>query len=199
MPLAPPSENSSIPLEPRAPTPLTRSDAEKLGERIQQQAAVIAQATCELLLMVGEFDARGGLGWFVGLKSTAHWLSWSCSMAPGTAREHVRVARALPAMPLTVAEFRAGRLSYSKVREMTRVADQIDEALLVDLARAMTASQLALAIASFRAIDGSRLGQDVVRQASWRVRDDGMVEIRARAPRGGGGRGDHRSRPRSLP
>ena len=182
MPLAPPSENSSIPLEPRAPTPLTRSDAEKLGERIQQQAAVIAQATCELLLMVGEFDARGGLGWFVGLKSTAHWLSWSCSMAPGTAREHVRVARALPAMPLTVAEFRAGRLSYSKVREMTRVADQVDEALLVDLARAMTASQLALAIASFRAIDGSRLGQDVVRQASWRVRDDGMVEIRAVLP-----------------
>lgn len=85
-------------------------------------------------------------------------------------------------MPLTVAEFRAGRLSYSKVREMTRVADQVDEALLVDLARAMTASQLALAIASFRAIDGSRLGQDVVRQASWRVRDDGMVEIRAVLP-----------------
>lgn len=168
--------------EPDAPGPLTRSDAEELGSRIQQQAAMIAEATCELLLMVGEFDIRGGLGWFGGLKSTAHWLSWSCSMSPGTAREHVRVARALPTMPLTVTEFRAGRLSYSKVREITRVVDRIDEALLVDFARSMTASQLASTIASFRAIDGTRLGQDAVRQARWQVRDDGMVELRALLP-----------------
>lgn len=175
------------PLKPRRtetdpPDRLARGDAESLGERIQQQAAVIAEATCELLLLVGDFDARGGVGWYVGLKSTAHWLAWACSMSPGTAREHVRVARALDAMPLTVAEFRAGRLSYSKVREITRVADRVDEETLVDLARAMTASQLARAISSFRAADGSRLGQDAVRQARWQTRDDGMVEIRAVLP-----------------
>lgn len=175
------------PLKPRRtetdpPDRLARGDAESLGERIQQQAAVIAEATCELLLMVGDFDARGGVGWYVGLKSTAHWLAWACSMSPGTAREHVRVARALDAMPLTVAEFRAGRLSYSKVREITRVAGRVDEETLVDLARAMTASQLARTISSFRAVDGSRLGQDAVRQARWQTRDDGMVEIRAVLP-----------------
>ena len=110
-----------VPLSPHRPEidRLDRTGAESLGDRIQQQAAAIAAATCELLLMVGEFDARGAVGWFVGFKSTAHWLSWSCSMAPGTAREHVRVARALLSMPLTLTEFRAGRLSYSKVREMT--------------------------------------------------------------------------------
>ncbi|WP_394216142.1 DUF222 domain-containing protein [Brachybacterium vulturis] len=178
----PPLETPSPPPEPAAHALLTRSAAEELGARIQQQAAMIAEATCELLLMVGEFDARGGLGWFGGLKSTAHWLSWSCSMSPGTAREHVRVARALPEMPLTVAEFRAGRLSYSKVREITRVVDRAEEALLVDLARSMTASQLARTISTFRAVDGSRLGQDAVRQARWQVRDDGMVEIRALLP-----------------
>ncbi|MDN5820528.1 MAG: HNH endonuclease [Brachybacterium sp.] len=178
----PPPEIPSPRPEPEARARLTRPAAEELGARIQQQAAMIAEATCELLLMVGEFDARGGLGWFGGLKSTAHWLSWSCSMSPGTAREHVRVARALPGMPLTVAEFRAGRLSYSKVREITRVVDRAEEALLVDLARSMTASQLARTIASFRAVDGSRLGQDAERQARWQVRDDGMVEIRALLP-----------------
>ena len=94
--------------ESEPPAPLDRAEAEALGQRIQQQAAVIAEATCELLLMVGDFDARGGLGWFGGLKSTANWLSWSCSMSPGTAREHVRAARALPEMPSTVAAFRAG-------------------------------------------------------------------------------------------
>ncbi|GAA1489978.1 HNH endonuclease signature motif containing protein [Brachybacterium sacelli] len=167
---------------PAGPGRLARADAESLGERIQRQAAHLAEATCELLLMLADFDAREGVGWFVGLKSTAHWLAWSCSMSPGTAREHVRVARALPSMPRTVAEFRAGRLSYSKVREMTRVADRVEEEQLVELARCTTASQLARAVSSFRAIDGSRLGQDAVREARWRTREDGMVEIRAVLP-----------------
>ncbi|MCQ6399179.1 hypothetical protein, partial [Bacillus cereus] len=90
--------------DPEPEERLSRADAEALGERIQQQAALIAEATCDLLELVSEFDGRGGTGWYGGLKSTAHWLAWACSMSPGTAREHVRVARALPSMPLTVAE-----------------------------------------------------------------------------------------------
>ncbi|MGO2607423.1 MAG: DUF222 domain-containing protein [Brachybacterium tyrofermentans] len=168
------------PLTPRAR--LDRQGAEELGERIQQQAAMIAEATCELLLTLGDFDARGGLDWYTGLKSTSHWLAWACSMTPGTAREHVRVARALPGMPLTVAEFRTGRLSYSKVREISRVSDRVEESLLVEMARAMTASQLARTISSFRAVDGSRLSQDAIRHARWQTREDGLVEIRAVLP-----------------
>ena len=143
---------------------------------------MIAEATCQFLLMLAEFDQREGTGWYAGLKSTAHWLSWACSMSPGTAREHVRIARALPGMPLTVAAFSQGRLSYSKVREMTRVADRVDETVLVDLACAMTASQLARTLSSFRAVDGARLGQDAIRQARWMTREDGMIEIRAILP-----------------
>lgn len=164
------------------PVPLNRRDAAALGERIQAQAAVVAAATCQFLLLLGDFDARGGVGWFVGLKSTAHWLSWACSMSPGAAREHVRVARALPSMPLTVTEFQAGRLSYSKVREISRVIDRVEEQTLVDMAQAMTASQLARTVSSFRAIDGTRLGQDTARQARWQVREDGMLEVRAVLP-----------------
>ena len=162
--------------------PLSLPDAEALGERIQAQAAVVAGATCQFLLMLADFDARGGVGWFVGLKSTAHWLAWACSMSPGAAREHVRVARALPSMPLTVTEFQAGRLSYSKVREISRVIDRVDEQTLVEMARAMTASQLARTISSVRAVDGTRLGQDAVRQARWQHREDGMIEVRAVLP-----------------
>src|SRR5699024_2809673 len=117
--------------------PLSLPDAEALGERIQAQAAVVAGATCQFLLLLAAFAAR----------------------------EHVRVARALPSMPLTVTEFQAGRLSYSKVREISRVIDRVDEQTLVDMARAMTASQLARTISSVRAVDGTRLGQDAVRQA----------------------------------
>lgn len=183
LPPVPDEPDDPGPDEPRPPgSRLDRRGAEELGERIQQHAATIAEATCELLLSLAEFDARGGLDWYTGLKSTAHWLAWACSMTPGTAREHVRVARALPGMPLTVAEFRTGRLSFSKVREITRVADRVEESVLVEMARAMTASQLARTISSFRAVDGSRLSQDAVRHARWHTREDGLVEIRAVLP-----------------
>ncbi|WP_062946699.1 HNH endonuclease signature motif containing protein [Brachybacterium sp. sponge] len=183
--IAPPPPSPDIdppPSDSAPPARLDREDAERLGRRIQSQAAVIAQATCEFLLMLAEFDAREGLRFYEGLKSTAHWLGWACSMAAGTAREHLRVARALPELPLTVAEFRAGRLSFSKVREITRVADRVEEEALVEMARAMTASQLARTVSSFRAVDGSRLDQDSRREARWHVREDGMVEIRAVLP-----------------
>ena len=68
------------------------------------------------------------------MKSVAHWLSWCCSMTPGVAREHVRVARALPKMPTVHAAFRDGRLENSKVREISRVVDIIDETRLCQLA-----------------------------------------------------------------
>ncbi|WP_157975780.1 HNH endonuclease signature motif containing protein, partial [Brachybacterium sp. YJGR34] len=161
---------------------LSEEEAVALGQRIQGQAALVAELTCEFLLLVGEFDAREASGWYVGLTSTAHWLAWACSLTPGTAREQVRVARALRSMPRTVAEFRAGRLSYSKVREMSRVADRVEEEALLELARDMTASQLARTISSFRALDGARISQDAVRHARWSVREDGMVEVRALLP-----------------
>jgi hypothetical protein len=50
------------------------------------------------------------------------WLSWKCQIASGTAREHVRVARRLGAFPEMTREFAAGRLSYAKVRALTRIA-----------------------------------------------------------------------------
>jgi hypothetical protein len=43
-------------------------------------------------------------------------------MSPGTAREHVRVARTLRDLPVIRGEFAAGRLSYAKVRALTRIA-----------------------------------------------------------------------------
>jgi hypothetical protein len=42
--------------------------------------------------------------------------------ASGIAREHVRVARALRSLPTIRSQFGAGRLSYAKVRALTRIA-----------------------------------------------------------------------------
>jgi hypothetical protein len=141
-----------------------------------------ARSECQLLELIGQFDAIGAIRWWSDVKSLAHWLSWASSMAPGVAREHVRVARALRRMPMVAAAFQQARLSYSKVREITRVVDVVDEAKLCQLALTATASQLARIISAFRSADGSRIRQQPKRAVSWHHREDGMVDFSVRLP-----------------
>jgi hypothetical protein len=136
-----------------------KRDADGLAGRICAAAAEAARSTSLLLELVGEFDAIGGMKHWTGFKSLAHWLSWSCAMTPGVAREHVRIARALRRMPTIAGLLREGRLSYSKVREVTRVIDVVDEARLAGLALTATAAQLAKMISGFRSADGMRIPQ----------------------------------------
>ena len=122
------------------PTPSAEADRSAESDRLSQEAATrlaesitavatgLAAQEAELLKLVGEFDAQGASGWFEGITSTAHWLAWQCGFAPGTARERVRVARALREMPHTAELFGQGLLSYAKVRELSRLVGQVDEA-----------------------------------------------------------------------
>jgi hypothetical protein len=70
------------------------------------------------------------------------WLSWHCGIDGVTAREHLRVALRLGELPLVRDGLAAGRLSYSKVRVLTRMATPATEADLVEIALSTTASQL---------------------------------------------------------
>jgi hypothetical protein len=122
------------------PTDLTPIDA--LDERILNLCTRINAATYELLVMIREFDERGGcLKW--GLESTAKWLAWRCDLTMATAREKVRVAQALKQLPLISESFSSGELSYSKVRSLTRVADTGNEEELVAFALRNTANHVA--------------------------------------------------------
>src|SRR5205085_12670754 len=76
------------------PEPPGRRPLELLEREICELAAHLAAATCRWLLLIAEFDEREGWAEW-GVCSCAHWLSWRCSIAPRSAREHVRVARAL--------------------------------------------------------------------------------------------------------
>ena len=73
-----------------------RAEVERLGERIAELSSRIQAATYDLLVLIREFDAQTG---WSGWTSCAHWLSWRTGLAPGAAREHVRVARALGKLP----------------------------------------------------------------------------------------------------
>jgi hypothetical protein len=160
-----------------------REQADALAGRICAAAAEAARSTYTLLELLGEFDAAGAMRYWTGFKSLAHWLSWCCSMTPGVAREHVRVAKALRRMPTIAGLFREAKLSYSKVRELTRVVDMVDEQRLAQLALTATASQRARMISGFRSADGLRIKQQTKRRVFWHEREDGMVEFRARLPK----------------
>ncbi len=121
----------------------------ELEDQLTLFAARIASATAAWLGWLAIFDRRAGYeSW--GCRSSAHWLNWKCAMSYSTGHEHVRVARALESLPETRAAFGAGRLSYSKVRAITRVATVDSEAELCDLGLAATAVQIESIRAGYR-------------------------------------------------
>jgi hypothetical protein len=141
---------------------LPRDDAgiDELGSRIIGLAGRLAAATCRWLLLVGEFDARQGCARY-GLPTTARWLAHYCSVSMRTARDHVRVARALAGHRVLAEAMGAGRLSYSHVRAISRVTEFGDGALvksLVMVAEHGTVGQLEDMVRGLRTIDDANCG-----------------------------------------
>jgi hypothetical protein len=161
-------ESSTEPSE----LPLERVEAE-----ICTLAGQIAAATCRFLTLLAVFDAREGwAGWQV--KSCAQWLSWRCGLDLRTAREHVRVARALTALPRVAEAFGAGRLSYSKVRALTRAATPETEADLLDAALCSPASQVERLVRGLTAATEEPADARQSRTGvQWRWNDDGTLAI----------------------
>ena len=159
---------------------VARSTAE-LQADLCSLAGQLAAATCRFLVLLGEFDHRDGWGG-PGLRSCAQWLSWRCGMSLPAAREQVRVARALRSLPLASAEFAAGRLTYSKVRAITRIARPQTEADLVHLALSTTAGQLDRVVGQYRAADEHRLSRHgkAARAFTWSWQDDGSLTVRGK-------------------
>ena len=142
IPTSPHVDNAAETVPDAAPV---RDDAleplERLEARLCELAGHLTAATCQFLLLVADFDKRQGWAdW--EMPSCAAWLSWKCQIAPGTAREQVRVARSMAEYPLIRREFAAGRLSYAKVRALTRIVTPETEADLLEMATPMTAGQL---------------------------------------------------------
>ncbi|MDI9917946.1 HNH endonuclease signature motif containing protein [Rhodococcus sp. IEGM 1379] len=118
-----------------------REAVDSIGVEICALAGHIAAATARFLTLLGDFDEqRGWTG--PGLHSCAHWLSWKCGLSLHTGREYVRVAKALRPLPKMQQAFEQGRLSYSKVRALTRVATPANEAQMVRLGREAPAAQI---------------------------------------------------------
>lgn len=101
------------------------------------------------LAKVAEVDRRELWGHVDGARSCAHWLAWKCGLDGRTAREHVRVAHRLEELPAVRRAFALGRLSYSKVRALTRVATSEAEEFLLDLALTLSAAHLERSLVAY--------------------------------------------------
>jgi hypothetical protein len=178
-------QQEEIAMDIRSPevvaTPEHIAELDRLGDEIAELSAHLDAATARLLDLIREFDARGG--WSNGFRSCAEWLSWRVGLAPGAAREKVRVARALGALPLLAHALARGEVSYSKVREVTRVATPETEERLLAVARAGTAAHVERIVRGWRRVDLHAEARESARRHARRSLhvwqdDDGTVVLR---------------------
>jgi hypothetical protein len=165
------------------PTPERELELKRLGDEIAELAAHLDAATARLLDLIREFDGRGG--WGNGFRSCAEWLTWRIGLAPGAAREHVRVARALGTLPRLAEALARGELSYSKVRAITRVATPETEERLLAVGRGGTAQHVERIVRAWRAVDRKAEVRETAERHRARALhvyqdEDGMVVIRGR-------------------
>ena len=158
-----------------------------LGELEDELAALSAHLSAGMarwLEVLAEFDLR--LGW-KAWGGCSRWLAWRCGLDARTARERVRVARALGGLPLIRAAFGRGELSYAKVRALTRVDAPANEAELLELAGELTAGQLERVLSAARRVDDSFASRvQEAERLSWTWAADGSLVFSGRlAPEDG--------------
>jgi len=148
--------------------------------------ADIHRAEFRLIELIGRLD-REHPWQRDDMPSCAHWLHAHCGLDLVTAREKVRIARALPTLPLVHKAFRSGEISYSKVRAITRVADRHDEAQWVEIARAENAAQVVARVRALRQVERLKESQaafDAYRRRTFRCHTDetGTLIFEGRLP-----------------
>ena len=159
---------------------------EKVGAEITELCGCLYAATYRLLVLIRQFDEEKLWG-LPGLCSCAHWLNFKCGIGMNAAREKVRVANALPKLQKISEAFSKGELSYSKVRAMTRVANEDNEDFLMMIARHGSAHHVESMVAKYRRavrLQDTELAnkQYAERSAHYYFDDDGAFVMNARFP-----------------
>ncbi|NJK32581.1 MAG: DUF222 domain-containing protein [Deltaproteobacteria bacterium] len=164
-------------------TSMTREQLDLLANQIAELSLRIDVAKHSLLTNLRIFDAHDGWAG-LGFRSTAAWLAWRIDIGTVAAREHVRVAKALGQLSRVDAAFATGKLSYSKVRAITRVATPATEQNFIDVALHATASQIDKLAAAYRRVrvDPSQPAFDQRRFVRRAETPSGMVRIEIQLP-----------------
>jgi len=121
-----------------------------------------------------------------GSSSCAAWVANAVDVEVCTAREWVRIGRALVELDVIDNAFEQGLLSYSKVRALTRIATPKTQVELCALAQRVPAARLAHALAAWLARsetpEQTDARHDKARAFTWRIDLDGMLVGSFRLP-----------------
>ena len=143
-----------------------------------------------VLVLLAEFDLSGEWA-FDNARSCAHWVAQRADTEVCTAREWLRIGHALSAVDEIARRFADGRLSYSKVRALTRVADADNQHELCAIAERIPAGQLHAALAAWLARtetpEERKQRQRAATKCGWRTDADGMIAGWFRFPPEAGG------------
>lgn len=138
----------------------------------------LAAGEFKFLTLIREYEDCNTL--FYG-ESYASYIAWLCGESVKTAYERIRTARALASLPAISKLFEEGRITYSKVRLVTRVATPETDPKYAELALHGPVHFLEDVVRSHKKIlhEATR-NLEAQRYLQFHTRDDGMVAIHGR-------------------
>jgi hypothetical protein len=125
------------------------SDEAAIHQRLQQLSQDITSSHADLLELLVRFDDIEG--WKSrGASHCAAWMNLELGISLQLAWEYLRVGRKLRLLPTATALFRAGKISWSKIRLLVRVADTENEKTLCHAALDASVSDVQRLCREFR-------------------------------------------------
>lgn len=109
---------------------------------IRRNISCISFCHARVIALIDEVERRGLWAEWVGVRTLAEWVMHVASVSMHTAREYVRVMTALREMPKVKRSLADGDISFSKVREVTRLGERIGDDEALRLATLATGSQI---------------------------------------------------------
>lgn len=128
--------------EADAGTGLDDLTSEELVADIRRNISCIAFCHARVIALIDEVERRGLWAQWVGVTSLPQWVMHIAAVSAHTAREYVRVMMALREMPKVKESLGEGNVSFSKVREVTRLVGRIPDEEALRLADVSTGSQI---------------------------------------------------------
>jgi hypothetical protein len=137
-----------------------------LARSMDRAAAVMSTASAEMLRAVAEYD-RGKRWRAAGATSMTSWLAARYGFACGTAREWVRVARALRLLLEIARAHQKGQLSWDQLKPLTRFATPDTDAHWARRAPGLRPAALRLEPARHEQVRAEEAREDHRRRFLW--------------------------------
>ena len=165
------------------------NDASTIRQRLRVLSQEITSSHADLLELLVRFDELAG--WKCnGSKHCAAWMNAEIGISIQTGWEYLRVGRKLRTLSTLRALFRVGKISWSKVRLISRVADETNEKLLCHAALDASVSDVEKLCEGYRWNDendtdtenAKAMQQWLARSLTWTEASNGNTKIQITLP-----------------